>query len=315
MFMEDLRNQVVPYRLDRSPTMSVQVTPGRYRIRRLVAEAFKLGAWDPDDAAEEFVRDCATSLIENEVVPYEIERLRRPRAKRISIVTLRPIQPWSVEPARGGLVQQVPETDREIGGYLGDRLPAAIFLADENLLYFRLPPDLREELHAVLQDLQAVPDPSLPTWLPEELAKSTADRIAIDVEELKARRAAAVAGATRRPGWDARWSLQGVVNEYYILIRQIRWQRFLCRLRTAVLETLNSALPVVLEPLKITAAVSSVGLPSLQELQRLEDGLANGTVPLGEGYSSISLWRFGKDVHRNAAVVSKDPDDIGPEAT
>lgn len=308
MFLEDVRNQVIPYRSNRESTIAVKFEPEGRRARRLVVHIFEPNGWDPDEAAEGFVRECVAKLLMNELVPYEIERLRRPRAKRASLFTLRPIQPWSVERTSGGLIQRITEEDRELGRLLGNRETSeAIFLPDEGLVCFSLPFELRHELRTTLRSLDSIPEPALPPWLAEELLKGSDDRVSIDAEELKARRLAGVGRATMSLGWDGRGTLQRAVNEYYLLVRQIRWQRFLARLRIAVLDTLNQSLAAILAPRGVAATVSTANLPGLDELDALESRLATGAASLGQGYSTISLWRFGRDVHATAAAATVDP--------
>lgn len=308
MFLEDIRNQVIPYRSDRESTIAVKFEPEGRRARRLVVHIFEPNGWDPDEAAEGFVRECVAKLLMNELVPYEIERLRRPQAKRASLFTLRPIQPWSVERTGGGLIQRVPEEDRELGRLLGNRdTSEAIFLPDEDLVCFSLPDELRHELRTTLSYLDSIPEPALPPWLPEELLKGSDYRVSIDAEELKTRRLAAVGRATMNLGWDGRGTLQGAVNEYYLLVRQIRWQMFLARLRIAVLDTLNQSLAAILAPRGVAATVSTANLAGLDELDALESRLATGAASLGQGYSAISLWQFGRDVHATAAAATVNP--------
>ncbi len=113
--------------------------------------------------------------------------------------------------------------------------------------------------------------------------------VPFDTEAHLRTRHMALAEATSAIGWNARWSFDGDVLEYYLLDRQLTFEQFKIELRDEILATLNVGLRRIGTEMGFRAQVVLEGLPTLTDVVTARERLSSGNIAFKELTDPFSL--------------------------
>ncbi len=275
MLLEDVRLGIMPIGgRARSGQFRVAAEPEDAGVTALIADALMprhMGTAWLDAAVCDFVGAAAAEMLISDTVTFEISYLFEPATGRVAAFELVYVHPATLDHTRRGLVQRVP---RKIAEELGK--PEEVPLSPERVITFSLPARLRGKMDQMMESLALLSVPSAPRFFMEDLAagiKTAPYDAQAHIQQSKR----ALASAVRSLGWNARLLLEGEALEYYLMHRELIFNRFKIEMRDNILETLNEGLVRAGEVVGFEARLVVEGLPTLHDVACAERRLAEGS--------------------------------------
>jgi len=269
MLVEDVWATILPYgRTGGSQPFRVSVHPPNTESEDLIAGGIARREYYRDFAhtVAEFVGRCAQSVIALGEDNYELVYLATADENEVVFFELVSIQPGTLIDRAGKVFQTVPaHVSREL------EVPERIELPPDTILRFRLPRDLETEVQKAMDALARL-SRHLPVVAWEQGRRPVPLQFGVHVRARKV----AIARATRAIGWNARWTLQDQMLEYYYLHRELVFERFKARVRRAIIDTLNTGLERAGNVLGFAARVEIEGLPTEAEIDAAAASLRAG---------------------------------------
>jgi hypothetical protein len=151
-----------------------------------------------------------------------------------------------------------------------------IELPAEQTNVFGLPEPLRALATRTLEDLASVGDFGMPDWAMEEFGY-VRKRVPFDASVHTRSHHLAVADACKNLGWNARSIDNEGMLDYYVLTRDLRFERFKAELRAYLLKTLNEGLARIGREVSFCGRLSIEGVPTLADVEVAESELAAGS--------------------------------------
>jgi hypothetical protein len=230
----------------------------------------------------DFVPRIASRLLQREKVVFEIVSLRDPKTNELVGCDLFEINVQTLTFEKNQVFQRVPSqiaAERNV--------PTIIDLDIERLAVFSLPPEFRD-LAKIKQALGRLGGGSL-TQMYEASRQDT--NLGYDIKDHIRSEHLAIAAATRTTGWSANQTqtLYELFTEYYVLHRQLVFQRFIIGLREWILINVNEVVGRIANLWGKTASIEVSGLPILADVQRAQFELAQGARTFASVLDDFSL--------------------------
>ncbi len=92
----------------------------------------------------------------------------------------------------------------------------------------------------------------------------------------------ALANSTKLFGWNARLLFQGEALEYYLIHRNLLFERFKIELRDSIVKTLNEGVKHAGSKLGFTNEIVITGLPTINDVQTAFEHLQKGDASFEE---------------------------------
>ncbi len=227
------------------------------------------------DAVCDFFHNCAQWIMTYGEAPYEIVYLSRTGERTPLGFELVPIQPRTLMRRWGKLSQYLPEDVAKDRG-----LPQYVRLSQDRILLFTPPMGMGQSLRYVMEHLSHLSSPTFPDFaLQKGESPST---IPYDSAHHIRTRKRALAEAGSPLGWNARSSLEDEFLEYYLLHRQLQFEKFKILLRECILATLNNGLMRAGKSLGFKGQLEISGLSTLTDVTTAQTKLTNGQGPFKE---------------------------------
>lgn len=271
MLIEDVGLRIMP--LGRRWTerdFAVVLEPASDRLEELVSQALEpKGREGLTDAVCDFVRETAQVVMHYGRAIFELIYYRDENDV-IAAIEFGYVPPDSITIDGARYVQQIPaelaaqwEIATEISGPASD------------LMIFESPLQA-PTLHRMLMSLAEVGRPVLPDFVEkqmlgeENVGYSSADDIRFTNLGL--------AEASRAVGWDMRSMLTSDDSflEYYVIVRRLRFERFLIQFRDRLIDQLNSYLRAIGKVVGETGQLTLTGLPTEADVDTAEAALGRG---------------------------------------
>ncbi len=284
MLIEDIGLRVMP--LGRRWTerdFSVELVPPSERFEGLIADGLKPEGYEGlTEGVCDFMRESAQIAMQYGRAIYEIVYLTDDRGD-VASLEFAYVPPNSIDEEGDAFIQHVPQ---EIS--VGRELPAEIRIARRDLMIFE-PPLEPARIVRMLEALAEVSRPDLPEFVQQEMQGEAS--VSYSATEGIRFQDLAVAEVSREIGWDARSGLTGKETflEYYVVVRRLRFERFLARFRQSLLEQLNSYLSVIGEALGENGQLVITGMPTEADVDAAEDHLKRGDSDFGELLAPFSI--------------------------
>jgi len=244
------------------------------KIEKLVAHALSSDRYYEQDLSKSiysFFGECAANIMGFGQANYEIVYLSDSNYENISNFQLKYIPPKTMVWKKDRLFQYIPlELSRALNK------PQYIELSSENILIFKPPKYLENILENIMVQLAYLSKP--PTVLEFIFQKD----IPYDVNEHIRTEKLGVAEAGKIIGWNARFSFQEYVTEYYDLYRFLKFEKFKIDLRNKILKTLNEGISCAGKKMGFSAQLNIEGLPSLEDVETMKKHLKSGSKPFNE---------------------------------
>jgi len=280
MFSDDVRLGIMPYSTE--PGMAIGILPGDDEVVALVTKALAKDSWrDLEDVVTEFIRQCASGILAYGKAQYEIVIERSRESKTPVAFDLQWVTPHTIRRRFGRWVQDLGRRRAEERGW-----PRFTRIDIERIITFELPIplttrkllDLKRTLAGVGTDLT-----------PEGYLRGEGFPPGYDFNEFQRLRARAEATATSIVGWNSRGGLSERLTDYYYLVREIRFQRFIVALRDAILDRLNVALSQILPQFGHSGRIVLENFTTLGDIDRLSADLEGG-LDLREGFQRVARF-------------------------
>lgn len=290
MFTEDLSIRVIPSSLDRDEYEArLLIEPPSQATEVMLARAFSVSgntSYRLGYPFSEFVSLLVSELCSYDRVTYEIVFLYEPDRDTPSGFELMHLNPTQLRRRWGRTVQLVPPNVARDRG-----VSTEIKLMDEDLVTFQLPRQLRRLIARSVASLDALSDRQ---WHSLGMA-AMEGKVPYDFSTHNRSMMLALAEATRATGWNGRGTLYEHTLTTFWLRREVRFHRFVARVRAAILDQVNALLRRVGPRLNFDAQLRLEGFPKeavYDEVLRLIDA---GEIPLSEVVGRLSNVRRKED--------------------
>lgn len=261
MLIEDvgLRTMPIGGRTDRQG-FTISVTPPSSQVEELIASGLDRNEHGRQLASSvcHFIDMVARTVMAFGEAVYEIAYLSPSKETAPTAFELAPVIPGTLVSIDGSPHQRIP-TDfaKEMD------LPFWIEFDEQDLARFQLPSSIRREHPKMMRSLSRMGSAVIPEFA---LDPDQASTMGFDFKVFRRAQELALAQATKSLGWNARGLLEKQFLEYYILLREIRFQAFLIELRETMLDSLNNSLRRVGEKLGFGGQLKIAGMPTQADI-------------------------------------------------
>ena len=257
MLIEDIHLQVIPLGKNWSKRdFEIGLVPHSDELATLLAVGL-----EPDnyqgltDAVCHFVREAAQTVMTRGRAVYEIVYMRD-GTERIRAMEFAYVPPDSIERDGDLYIQRVPE---EVANQW--EISTTISVNADSLALFEGPLKPRK-LRRLLEALAAVNRPELLDFVEAQMRGE--DNVGYSTSEAFRTQELATAELTKDIGWDMRAAFTGreTFLEYYVIVRRLRFERFLLKLRQGLIDQLNRHVRALGEAIGHPAELVVSGLPT-----------------------------------------------------
>jgi hypothetical protein len=274
MLIEDVHNNVMPYRGMTKWPVSARIEPSNDEASELIEEALSHRDFRQNfyEVVGNFVQECALWMMTYGKAVYEIAYLYDSREKAMGFKLL-DVLPNSVKREGKRLLQYIPDTVVKNSELTSD----AVELSPENFITFQFPSYMRNHYGRIMGALYAQGKiTSMPDFVLPNL-KGEIPPIPYDLNKFGRDQRMAVAEATKMIGWSAREVPDDrFMTEYYHLHRFLLFEKFKLELRGSIIATLNEALNRAGRQLGFEATIVVEGLPTLGAIEGAQESLVKG---------------------------------------
>ena len=270
MLIDDVQLMTLPVPRSSGKGYQINLSASDPKVEGLISGAIET-QYDQNDLTEaiyEFFQQCVGVMMAYGEAGYEIVYFSTGEGA-IDSFRLALIPPSAFIVSKNKFKQYVP---LQIAGELHLEKQYIEFTAD-NMVFFQLPEYVRAQHAQIMESLAFLGENLFPNFALENMYKPT---IPFSQGDYFLSREIALAKATQIIGWNARNYSNEHKFEHYVWRRQLVFYKFLCKLREAILHTLNEALTRVGSKMGFTAELSIAGLPSSGDvdvaLERLHKG-------------------------------------------
>jgi hypothetical protein len=280
MFSDDVSLGIMPYSME--PGMAIDIHSGDDQVVALVTKALAKDSWgDLEDAVTKFIRQCASVVLAYGKAQYEIVIERSLESKTAVGFDLQWVTPHTIRRRFGRWVQDIGRRHAEERGW-----PRFTRIDIKRIITFELPGPLTTRK---LLDLKRTLAGVGTALVPEGYLRGAGFPPGYDFNEFQRLRARAEATATSIVGWNSRGGLSDRLTDYYYLVREIRFQRFIVALRDAILDRLNIALSHILPQFGQSGRIVLENFTTLADIDRLSAELKDG-LDLREGFRRVARF-------------------------
>lgn len=289
MLLEDLRNGLFYSRGIGGGEIRLALHSNSNDVRSNIADALSRKSHTSfAHAARRFLQVCFGDLARYEIaiheIAYERERNNGQHESPDQFQLIR-VDPRSVQRGWWGFGKLVQKASQEDQYELG--LPEYIPIQGNRFLVARLPDDLETPLKKALDGLRGTASHEVLSAFPPWEQPSVRQTGAYNFDEHTATRRAVIAGATRKIGWTGRGIFRENANGHYLIRRQIRFERYVAKLRRFLISHLNSALERVGSTVGFEAEVELQNAPQPSDYDEAKQALEEGTKSFREIMSHI----------------------------
>jgi hypothetical protein len=275
MLIEDIQNNVMPYRGMTKWKLDAQIEPANEEalivIERAISDrGFRQSLYE---VVTHFTQECASLMMIYGRALYEIAYRYDPNDSVVGFEVV-DVLPNSVEKVGKKLIQHIPEQVVQYEELGLDTLE----LSPENFVTFEFPVYMRHTYKRMMDALYAQGKiTSMPDFVLPNL-KGEIPPVPYDLNKFARDQKMAVAEATKLIGWSARDVPDDrFMTEYYHLHRFLRFETFKLELRTSIIKTLNEAISRAGKKLGFEATIVVEGLPTQDTIRQARESLDTGS--------------------------------------
>jgi len=271
MLIEDVGLRVMPLGLRWTEReFAVELVPSSERFEELLSEALEPdGREGLTDSTCHFVRETAQLAMRYGRAIYELVHLRD-EDDGVAAIEFAYVPPRSITLEGDDYLQRVPD---ELAAQWD--VPTEIRGPASDLMIFE-PPIKASVIRRTLVALAEVGRPELPGFVEKEMLGEESVGYS-STEEIRFKDLA-LAEVSRDLGWDMRTMFTGQETflEYYTIVRRLRFERFLARFRSNLVDGLNTYLASIGEAIGESGQLVLRGLPTEADIDTAEASLKRG---------------------------------------
>lgn len=284
MLAEDVRGRILPYgKLSRNKDNFIVLRDGTPQSEALVTELLGKGREhvDLEEAVEEFVRDCVASIIHERRAIYEHVTYAHEGEPHVAPThCLEHVPQRSIWSVMGRQFQVIPRPETDFDG---NTPPRVRLLSSEKIVIFDMPREYRNRYSVSWRMLRELGKDSFQKLYIHQLEGGRKFQdLGIDVQEGYRTSSLAVLSATSNIGWNARDYSFSNLQEYYGLIRFLRFEKFLIELREHILARLNDYMRQALPDFPLAARLEFQNLPLQADVAIAYENLSSGKMPFSD---------------------------------
>ena len=286
MFVDDVSNGLVPFRMRTIPDISVTLDPANEEVERIIALGFGRDQYrlDITGAVFDAMRDAVHTLLGFGEAPYEIVYLRDNESDKLIGFDLSFIPPWTLTREGDIWIQKIPEE------YAKQRKCLPRIELPLNAVVRLVPPSpVRKFYSQMIEDLDLLGRDLYPEFAIPKTASFPNDT-GFNFQEWHRSHNIALAQASCESGWNARSSFADSISEYYFLHRFLKFEEFKLDLRKSILSQLNEVLRIAGASIGFSARLVMHGLPSPEDIERSRRDLESGNMTFADVMKPYMLY-------------------------
>ncbi|MGP8024538.1 MAG: hypothetical protein ACLQG5_03830 [Methanobacterium sp.] len=282
VLIEDVGAFIIPS--SRSPwNLNAVLEPQDQKIEDLISKAIFVDRFGQlkyyrtslSDSLSDFIQDCAKIIMAFGEAIYEIVYYSHPESEEIIEFKLVNIPSKTVEWKENKLMQYIPKkAAQEFNKH------QYLELSPENIVFFKPPKYIHWQ--KMMNRLDALNKSPIPTFIYQN-----GSNVPYDKHLHKYTQQLAIADTTKVIGWNANFSFQEYIIEFYNLHRFLLFKKFLIILRNDILNKLNECISRVGNKIEFTTKLKIEGLPTLKDVEIMEKQLKEGTINFKKIYQSF----------------------------
>ncbi len=279
MFIDDVKLSIMPIggRTARKQ-FQISLEPSDRNVEKIIESALVPGHYHSGISSEvcDFVSQCALELLLFDILTFEIVYLAEQKSGKLIGFEFVLINPFTLAQKRTSLQQVIPDQTN-----VKSKRTQYIDLKPDRVLTFRLPHKFLGKMDDLIESLAVLSPPTTPDFFMNELL-SEAKRTPYDVKDHIHRHNVALANSTKLFGWNARLLFQDEALEYYLIHRNLIFERFKIELRDSIVKTLSEGVKRAGSKLGFTNEIVITGLPTISDVQMAFELLQKGEASFEE---------------------------------
>lgn len=282
MLNQDVNVSIMPYRNydERREASIVQLSSPNDLIEEDISLALSGNDYhrnNLEEAVSDFIRECASTIMHEGQAIYEIVHYTDEDTPEVSFSKLEHVPNRNITFLLGQPFQILPKLED-----FEDKEPRFKRITKEKLVIFRMPKPYRTGYRALQLQLDGVGKDGVQNLHIKAMEeanskKQNALNHKINVMDGYKYSDLAVLSATNSIGWNARDVPSKHLQEYFSLVRLLRFERFKIRLRNSVLDTINDSLTRLVSDRAYDGMIEFHGLPAEEDIQQAEKDLKEGS--------------------------------------
>ncbi|MCP5275765.1 MAG: hypothetical protein H6936_13135 [Burkholderiales bacterium] len=298
MLNQDVNVSIMPYRNhdERRETSIVQLSSPNDLVEEDISLALSGNDYhrhNLEEAVSDFIRECASTIMHEGQAIYEIVHYTDEDTPEASFSKLEHVPNRNIMFLLGQPFQILPKLED-----FEDKEPRFKKITKDKLVIFRMPKPYRSHYRALQIQIDMVGKDcvqNLHIAAMEEANKKKKNVLSHKINVMDGYKFSdlAVLSATNSIGWNARDVPSKYLQEYFTLVRFLRFERFKTELRNSILNTINDNLNRLIINSTYTGILHFHGLPTSEDIEKSEKDLREGSKPFKEiilGYVIIDCW-------------------------
>ncbi len=228
-----------------------------------------------EETVSDFIRKCAVMIMHEGQAIYELVHYTNDDSPEASFSKLERVPNGNIKFILGFPFQILPKPKE-----FEDKQPRFKKITKNKLILFKMPTPYRSSHKAWQFQLNEVGKYSVQNLYMEGMERANKSNRAfnpkINVMEGYKFSDLAALSATNAIGWNARDTQSKYLQEYFTLIRLLRFEAFKIDLRNSILKTINDNLNHILSDSKYAGKLEFHGLPTIDDIKEAEEDLRKG---------------------------------------
>lgn len=282
MFNEDVNVRIMPYRSydERNEASLIQLSSPNDLAQEDISLALSGNDYQRhnlEEAVTDFIRECASTIMHEGQAIYEIVHYTDANTPETSFSKLEHVPNRNIKFFLGQPFQILPKLED-----FEDKEPRFKRITKGKLVIFRMPKPYRANHKALRLQLDAVGKDgvqNLHIKAMEEADKQKRHTLNHKINVMDGYKFSdlAVLSATNSIGWNARDVPSKYFQEYFTLVRLLRFERFKLSLRNSILNTINDNLTRLVSDPAYDGRLQFQDLPTEEDIRQAEKDLKEGS--------------------------------------
>lgn len=292
MLYEDVKAGIMPYRNynRQDETSLIQLSLPSKQVEEDINLALSRSdsrLHNLEEAAASFIRECVSTIMYQGEATYEIVNYTDEVEPKIFFSKLENVPNKIIKFFGGQSFQILPKMED-----FGDNLPRFKKITKGKIVVFKLPKSYRASYKTWRSQLNTIGKDGVHNLYskalnePDYHKKESLKQKINTTDGFKFSRLAELS-ATNSIGWDARDFPSKYLQEYFSLVRFLRFERFKLKLRNSILDIINNNLGRLISDPAYTGKLEFHGLSTVEDIEKAEKDLREGKREFNDIYNSF----------------------------
>lgn len=281
MLNQDVNVSIMPYRNrgERTETSIAQLSIPNDLVEEDINLALSGNDYhrnNLEESVSDFIRECASTIMHEGQAIYEIVHYTDEDTQGASFSKLEHVPNRNIKFFLGQAFQVLPKLED-----FEDKQPRIKRITKDKLLIFRMPALYRADFKSLKFQLDGVGRDgvqNLHIKVLEEASKNKRGTLSHNIDIMDGHKFSdlAVLSATNLLGWNARDVPSKHLQEYFSLVRLLRFERFKLKLRDSILKGINDNISQLVSDSNYNGQIELHGLPKVEDIYKAEQDLKIG---------------------------------------